>query len=255
MKDFLNRLKAHKVTIICTTIVILSLGIGITYLKYEEIAKNLSSISTRELIAFIICFPGIVILFIFYIKERYLSIRKEVDDYYEIAKKAVLNSTNSANILKKKKEKKSESNDEINKDATDIIELMLLNMKEIKEYYVLSKTMSKRSFRSFLLSVIMCIFGFIIISASIIAMFVIDISFTQSVVPVIGGAIVEVIAGTSLVVYKKSLEQLNQYYDSLHNNERFLSLVNIVDKLSDDKKDETYINIINNQLEALKYSQ
>lgn len=249
MKDFLNRLKVHKVTIICTMVVILSLGIGIIYLEYEKIAKTISGISTRELIAFIICFPGFLILFIFTIKEKYFLTSKEVDEYYEIAKKAILNSTD---ILKKKNETKSDLNNENNKSATDIIELMLLNMKEIKEYYILSKTMAKSSF---LLAVIMCILGFIIISASIIAMFVIDISFTQSIIPIIGGAIVEVIAGTSLVVYKKSLEQLNQYYDSLHNNERFLSLVNIVDKLSDDKKDETYINIINNQLEALKNTQ
>lgn len=131
------------------------------------------------------------------------------------------------------------------------MELMLLNMKEIKEYYVLSKTMAKRSF---FLAVIMCILGFIIISASIIAIFIIDISFVQSMIPIIGGSIVEIIAGTSLVVYKKSLEQLNQYYESLHNNERFLSLVNLVDKISDNKKDKTYINIINSQLEVLKNS-
>lgn len=76
----------------------------------------------------------------------------------------------------------------------------------------------------------------------------------ESLIPVIGGTVVEVIAGTSLIVYKKSLEQLNQYYESLHNNERYLSLVNLVDKLSDDRKDETYISIINSQLEVLKKS-
>lgn len=101
----------------------------------------------------------------------------------------------------------------------------------------------------------MCILGFMVISSSIVAIFLKDISFIELLIPVIGGAIVEVIAGTSLVVYKKSLEQLNQYYDSLHNNERFLSLVNLVDKLSNDKKDETYINIINNQLDLLKNIQ
>lgn len=166
-----------------------------------------------------------------------MKLEDDLDDYYDFAKKAI-----SKNNLDKE-------NDIPNNETTDIMELMLINMREIKEYYILSKTMAKRSF---LLSVFMCILGFIIISASIIMIFINDISFVQSIVPVVGGTIVEAIAGTSLVVYKKSLEQLNQYYESLHNNERFLSLVNLVDKLSDDKKDETYINIIINQLEVLK---
>ena len=59
----------------------------------------------------------------------------------------------------------------------------------------------------------------------------------------------ELIAGTSLLVYKASLEQLNNYYESLHNNERFLSLVNLVSKISSDKQDEVYINIINVELQ------
>ena len=174
---------------------------------------------------------------------------KEIEEYYSNVKEVLLNK-NKTNINNNLSNKKSNIV-KTDKDTEDILQLMSLNMKEIKEYYVLSKTMAKRSF---LLSVIMCIFGFGIISMSIIAVFIIDISIIQSIVPVIGGAIVEVIAGTSMVVYKKSLEQLNRYYESLHNNEMYLSLVNLVDKLSNDRKDETYINIINNQLEVLKKS-
>ena len=136
-------------------------------------------------------------------------------------------------------------------NSADVIELMIINMEEIREYYKLSKIMANLSF---ILSFFMCIFGFFIIAGSIIAFFFKDISFMEPIIPIIGGAIVEVIAGTSLVVYKKSLEQLNHYYESLHNNERFLSLVTIVEKLSDDEKDEAYKNIINSQLELLKKS-
>lgn len=159
---------------------------------------------------------------------------KEINEYYQDIRN---------NILKRNTE---ENND---KEISDTLELMSLNMKEIKEYYFLSKSMARHSF---LLAIIMCILGFIVISFSIASIFIKDITFIESLIPVIGGSIVEVIAGTSLVVYKKSLEQLNQYYEALHNNERYLSLVNLVDKLTDDKKDETYISIINSQLEKLK---
>lgn len=168
--------------------------------------------------------------------DEYYRCNEEVDDYYYKLKKAI--AKNESNV-------KNENENKV----SDIIELMLLNMREIKEYYVLSKTMAKHSF---LLAIIMCILGFIIIAFSIISIFVVDVTFVESLIPVIGGSIVEVIAGTTLIVYKKSLDQLNQYYEALHNNERYLSLVNLVDKLSNEKKDETYINIINSQLEKLK---
>lgn len=167
---------------------------------------------------------------------------KEVEEYYNTAINAI--------TLSKKGNKNKTGRE--NAETQDITGFMLLNMKEIKEYYVLSKTMAKKSFY---LAVLMCISGFIVISSSIAAIFIIKISFIESLIPIIGGTIVEVIAGTSLSVYKKSLEQLNRYYESLHNNERYLSLVSLVDNISEDKKDETYINIINNQLEALKNPQ
>lgn len=207
---------------------------------FDFVYKNIDNLISRLFVLFFLLF------FIFLIFKPFIlmSIKtsREVEDYYNEAKKAI----KIENDLKTK-------NDNINnsdiRESKDIIELMLLNMKEIKEYYVLSKTMAKSSFH---LSVIMCILGFIIILTSIISLFVVNISLTQLIVPVIGGSVVEVIAGTSLIVYKKSLEQLNQYYEALHNNEKYLSLVSLAGKLSNEKKDETYINIINSQLEKLK---
>lgn len=134
------------------------------------------------------------------------------------------------------------------KETEDIFDFMTQNMKEIKKYYVLSKTMAKGAFT---LALIMCILGFAVIILSIAIIFLKNISFLESLTPVIGGTVVEAIAGTAWVVYKKSLEQLNQYYEALHDNEKYLSSVNLVDKLTDDKKDEIYIAIINNQLEKL----
>lgn len=70
---------------------------------------------------------------------------------------------------------------------------------------------------AFFLAVVMCITGFILMGISISAAFFNTDNLISTIVPAIGAAIVEVIAGTSLIVYKKSLEQLNHYYNSLHN--------------------------------------
>ena len=133
-----------------------------------------------------------------------------------------------------------------NKDNDDILGLMALNLRELKEFYTLTK---KQAIRSFSLSVGMCILGFLLIMfATIIA--VLWKENQIALVTGIGGAIVEVIAGTALFVYKKSLEQLNFYYLSLHDNERFMSLINISSKTN--KKDELYAEIVISELSRLK---
>lgn len=136
--------------------------------------------------------------------------------------------------------------DNKDKDNDDILGLMALNLRELKEFYTLTK---KQAIRSFSLSVGMCILGFLLIMfATIIA--VLWKENQIAIVTGIGGAIVEVIAGTALFVYKKSLEQLNFYYLSLHDNERFMSLINISSKTN--KKDELYSEIVISELSRLK---
>lgn len=187
--------------------------------------------------SFYILFGTSFSFLLFYLMDSSINAERDIEEinrYYQDIRN---------NILKINTE---ESNDN---GTSDTLELMSLNMKEIKEYYFLSKSMARHSF---LLAIIMCILGFVVISFSIVLIFIKDVSLIEVLIPVIGGSVVEVIAGTSLVVYKKSLDQLNQYYDALHSNERYLSLVNLVDKLSDNRRDETYINIINSQLEKLK---
>ncbi len=135
-----------------------------------------------------------------------------------------------------------------NKKSADILELMLDNMKEIRDYYVISKKQARNAFS---LAVSLCITGVILIILSVILALAFDVSVAISIIPAIGGAISELIAGTALMVYKASLIQLKNYYDSLHNNERFLSLVNLVSKLSASKQDEVYADIINIELQKL----
>lgn len=133
-------------------------------------------------------------------------------------------------------------------DENDALNLMLVNMEEIKAYYTLSKTQAKDSFR---LSVWMCILGFILLVAAVILPFLTSGKYEVSIITAIGGAIVEIIAVTSLFVYKNSLSQLNHYYESLHDNERFLSTVNLVRKLSQEKQDDMYIEIIRSGIKGM----
>lgn len=127
----------------------------------------------------------------------------------------------------------------------DILKLMLANMREINEYYELSKIQAQNSFT---LAVVMCIIGILLMGISIFAAFFQSSNLISAVIPAVGAAIVEVIAGTSLIVYKNSLSQLNRYFNSLHSNERFLSIVNIVSKASPEVQDDMYFEIIKSQI-------
>lgn len=130
----------------------------------------------------------------------------------------------------------------------DILELMLENMTEIKKYYQISKNHVRASF---ILSIITCVVGIVLLAISIDRTLVAE-EFNSALVAVIGGAITELFSGTALLVHKNSVKQLNYYYKALHENERYLSTVNLVSKISPEKQDDVYIEVIQNSLAVFK---
>lgn len=130
--------------------------------------------------------------------------------------------------------------------SKDILELMLSNMSELKQYYSISKLQARLAF---LLAVLFCITGTIVLIVSILKF---DGSNLQStMISAIGGTISELFAGTALLVYKSTLKQLNIYYKSLHENERFLSIVNLANQLPDDRQPDAVIKIIESSLKDI----
>lgn len=131
-------------------------------------------------------------------------------------------------------------------EKRDIIALMLRNNDEITEYFKISKTQAKSSFW---FSVISCIVGMGALAIGIYGIVVLkDVS--VSVIRLISGSISELISGTVFWVHNKSALQLNHYYDALHENERFLSAVNVADQLSSEKREEVLIEIIHKQINS-----
>lgn len=130
--------------------------------------------------------------------------------------------------------------------------LMMINMKEAAEYYNNSKRLLNRSF---ILFSVMSVAGFIVLTYSIFIILEKNLDFANSIVPVIGGSIIELISATFMILYTKSLKQVNKHYRSVQNDSRLLMMINLVNQLSDSKKDDVYISIINSQIESLKKHQ
>ena len=123
----------------------------------------------------------------------------------------------------------------------------MINLEDIKEFYTWSQKQTKASF---ILAVIMCISGFGLMIVAILIPIVFRLSFQMSIIPAIGGVITELIAGTALVVYRNSLSQLNHYHKALHEDERFLSSVNLLGKFSSvEAQDDMLREIIRSEIQ------
>ena len=133
------------------------------------------------------------------------------------------------------------------KKEIDALGRMMINLEDIKEFYTWSQKQAKASF---ILAVAMCIFGFILMIGAVMLPGVFRLSFEMSIIPAIGGVITELIAGTALVVYRNSLSQLNHYHKALHEDERFLSGVNLLGKFSTvEAQDDMLREIIRSEIQ------
>lgn len=138
-------------------------------------------------------------------------------------------------------------NEDDKNEVIDALGRMLINLEDIKEFYTWSQRQAKQSF---FLSVGLCILGFALIVVSVVLIVVSDSGYEVAIVATIGGVTTELIAGTALVVYKNSLSQLNHYHKALHEDERFLSSVNLLGKFSTiEAQDDMLREIIRSEIQ------
>jgi hypothetical protein len=133
----------------------------------------------------------------------------------------------------------------------DIFELMIQNMDEIRGYFEISKSQASKAF---IFSVISAVIGLIFFGVSVIIGFK-DEKIDTAVIGAIAGGITEIVSIFALHIYNKTLVQLNHYHEALHKNERYLSTVHLVSKLSSERQDDTYLEIIRSSLNAKEYNE
>lgn len=200
------------------------------------------------ILSLIFSFSVMFIEFLFDDKKEKKNDNKYYKDYVEII------SNSSSNENNPQTTNSTENNDNTigdNKTAfkdEDVVNLMAKNLAQIKLYYDWSRKQAKASFR---LAWTLCILGFIlIIFAVIMPLIYKEIKIYYSIIPAIGGAITELIAGTALIVYRNSVAQLNHYHKSLHEDERFLSSVNLLDRFSTvEQRDQMLYEILKSEID------
>ena len=128
-----------------------------------------------------------------------------------------------------------------NQPDYDVFKLLYKNVRESTEYYIISK---RQANKSFILAIISCIFGVIIYICGFLIVAILNKDI--AILTTIAGTIVELISGLSFWMYSKSLKQLNEYHKRLGSTEKYLTSIQMIDKMSDNKKDEMYTWLIQN---------
>lgn len=168
-----------------------------------------------------------------------LARQKEEEDFQKLKhdismERDVVKQTESGEIIERQKE-------------LDALGLMQHNLEDIKTYYTWSQQQAKESF-SF--ARIMSIAGFLMIVVSVVLISVFGKTLEIAIISAVGGVITELLAATVMIVYRNSMKQLNHYHQALHEDERFLSSINLIDKFINQKmRDEMLKKIIESEIE------
>lgn len=122
-----------------------------------------------------------------------------------------------------------------NQPDYDIFKLMYKNVRESTEYYIISKRQANRSFT---LSMISCILGVIIYICGFISVVILDKDI--AIFTTIAGTVVELVSGLSFWMYNKSLKQLNEYHKRLSSTEKYLTSIQLAEKMESNRREDMY---------------
>lgn len=237
---FKKSLIGHKFHKQIVLLIILNIFCSITLIILGELNWNLYPVIQNKMLKiYLICNILSALITLLYLSIIITTSKnnKEIETYSQKLEKAVIS------------EKSNEVNDNTINSETKIIDAikhMNLNLENIKKFYTWSQ---HQAVAAFILAVTLCILGFGLIFCSILLPLIYDLDLEMSIIPGIGGAVVEVIAGTALVIYQRSLSQLNHYHRALHEDERFLSSINLLNKFSTKElQDEILKEIIQSEI-------
>ncbi len=143
----------------------------------------------------------------------------------------------------KLKEKVQDKDSEVENNVFNTIQL---NLNQTTEYYTINKSQARQSFRA---SMIAIIAGLITILIGIWFMYFKG-NVTASTISIVSSVLLEVIGGMYFYVYKKSLEQLNFFYEKLEKTQDTMVAIELTNSINDEaRKIELQEKIIVNLIE------
>ena len=197
--------------------------------KVEKITEIINSMPETTL-SFMAILVGTIATYISKAKVDERLLKHEQKEVEEALSKYNFTIVDGEN--KKEKKKVGEEKD------FNILKMMYDNVGELKEYYVISKQQARRAFSAALLA---SIFGFVIYIIGIVATAVLKTN--VSIISIIGGTTAEFIASLFFWLYRESMKQLSIYHQRLSSTEKYLTVIQIIKELPEDKRAESYQNL------------
>lgn len=136
----------------------------------------------------------------------------------------------------------------IGESDDNVLSLMLKNVKELREYYVISKQQARKSFSA---ALFICFFGIIIYLLGILAYIVWNKDI--SIISIVAGTVVEVIAGLFFWLYREATKQLSVYHQRLGMTEKYLMAYQMICEVPKEHRYEEQRNFINYVLNDNQY--
>ncbi|MEK4356417.1 hypothetical protein NYE48_05050 [Paenibacillus sp. FSL M7-1455] len=110
-------------------------------------------------------------------------------------------------------------------------DLVSINLRNLEDYYELVKNSNRKSFTA---SLLMSIFGLLLISSGLIVSYLYDDLEDISYIVTSSGVLVEAISGLMFYLYNKTVLQLKGYHDSLLDVQNILLCFKLVEDTDDD---------------------
>ncbi len=135
------------------------------------------------------------------------------------------------------------------KDKPHIQDIIQLNLSQLNEYYTINKSQSKHAYE---FSLFMIFVGFVLIVSAVILGFAVPSQISVTLIAGIAGLLSEFIGATALNLYKESNKHVNEFLERLTYLQKVMLAIELVDRISDDKKEDQFSNIISSLMESEK---
>jgi hypothetical protein len=110
-----------------------------------------------------------------------------------------------------------------------------------KEYH---ETVLDQSQRSFNVSLVFASIGLIFFIVAVIIALIRDLNSLAAIVPLLSGAVVEVVAGIGFYLYRKTTAQLSSFHGGVDVMQRYILANSLCTSLDDDERNKTRVALI-----------
>lgn len=133
------------------------------------------------------------------------------------------------------------------KDNSCVQDIIQLNLSQLNEYYTINKSQSKRTYG---FSFFMIFVGFLLVVSAVILGFTSPAKISVTLIVGVAGLLSEFIGATVLNLYKESNKHVNDFLERLTYLQKVMLAIELVDRISEDKKEEELSNIIMNLMKS-----